>query len=310
MKRTKIDYLTHTWNPFAMKCDPVSPGCSHCWHLAMCERMAKNPNIPDDKRRAYSGEGIPILDSREFLAPQDLKKPARIGVQFMGDLFHPNIHFDLIEMIFREMELNPRHNFLILTKRPEQMRKFVYLYCYKNREEFEALGWENIWLGVSVEDQQTANERIPILLQTPANNRFISAEPLLGPIDLCNLSGSANSYYQCLKPITGSGGSNRARLDWVIAGGESGPYARPCALNWVCKLAGQCEDSRVPFFFKQWGEWMPDFCFENTYWGYQEEEKYKTRSEYNEIFYKTGKKKAGFDVMTKPERNLPEGLEL
>lgn len=116
---------------------------------------------------------------------------------------------------------------------------------------------KNVWLGVSVENQKHADERIPLLLRIPAAVRFLSCEPLLGEVDLKNLNGPAGSRYQVLEPITNCGDSNRAAIDWVICGGESGPDSRPMHPDWVRKLRDQCNRAHVPFLFKQWGSWLP-----------------------------------------------------
>jgi len=195
MNKTNIEYLTHSWNPIAMRCTPVSEGCANCWHLAMANRLAKNPVIPKDRRKAYAG-GKPVLIESEIDAPLKRKKPAIIGVNFMGDLFHPDVSDEMIDAVFSVMAqdicsplhgLNTptRHTYLVLTKRPERILE-------GHPEFFER--WPNIWLGVTCENQQTADERIPILLQIPAAVRFVSIEPMLSKIDLWfHSSGNQNS---------------------------------------------------------------------------------------------------------------------
>jgi protein gp37 len=193
----------------------------------------------------------------------------------MGDLFYYGKSFHVEEHhirqseIFKIMKGNPRHTYLLLTKRPENMAWWT--------ERF--IGWwgsipGNWWLGVSVEDQKTADERIPILLQIPAAKRFVSVEPMLGPIDVSKWL-NAICCYKCGGPLIQTqlagchtydckqcGPDRRAAevkdcLDWVILGGETGPGARPLHPDWVKSLRGQCQAVEVPFFFKGWGEWFP-----------------------------------------------------
>jgi len=181
MKKTNIQYLDYTWNPVSMRCDRVSPGCDNCWHLRMANRLAANPMMGLEKRPAYAG-GNPVMDGAELDAPLKLKKPSRIGVQFMGDLFHEKIQSAWLSGIFNVMKNCPQHTFFILTKRPKHLLNFV-----------AGLGeLDNIWFGVSVENQETADRRIPILLQCPVKHRWISAEPLLGKINIIKYLGGCN----------------------------------------------------------------------------------------------------------------------
>ncbi len=251
MNRTNIDYLTHTWNPIAMRCTPVSAGCANCWHLAMAKRLANNPSIYRDSQKAYAG-GSPYLDHIELEAPLHLKKPSRIGVQFMGDLFHESVNSEFVKEIFHVMHNSfAGDKFFVLTKRPQRMLPW-----------FNWIGriWSpwpipNVWLGVSVEDQPTADERIPILLQIPAVHRWVSVEPMLGAVDLksyfgwtgkgSGLPSPLSDTLENLKDIPG--------IDWVVLGGETGSHARPLHPDWVRSVRDQCQAAGVPFFFKSWG---------------------------------------------------------
>lgn len=230
MNKTKIEYLDYTWNPLVMRCTPVSEGCRSCWHLAMCRRLAKNPLINEDERAAYDTEP-PILVSTRLEEPLHVKKPSRIGVQFMGDLFHSDISLNFIEEIMTVIKRCQRHTFLILTKRSQRMSDML--------ETFKLWAFDNLWLGVSVENQRTAYERIPILLQIPAAKRFVSIEPMLGPIDI--YPAPMHQKDKC--------------IDWIICGGETGPEARPMHAEWVRFLRDQCQAAGVPFFFKSWGDY-------------------------------------------------------
>jgi len=252
MNKTKIEYLDYTWNPLAMRCSPVSEGCLNCWHLAMAKRLAKNPMISAEERGAYleaeGWKGSPQLRNKELEAPFHLKKPARIGVQFMGDLFHESVSSRFINSVIGIMtaEETGHHMFFILTKRPQKMRDYFknFTKCGVILSEFI----EGVYLGVSVEDQKTADERIPILLQIPVAKRFVSVEPMLGPIDLTGYRDSEKNDRQYLE-------TNIQALDWVVLGGETGPHARPLYPDWVRSLRDQCQAAGVPFFFKGWGEW-------------------------------------------------------
>jgi len=208
--------------------------------------------------------------------PLKWKTPRRVFVCSMGDLFHEDVHPYDIMRIFNVMEKAKQHTFLVLTKRPEKMLEF-----YKRLRPGNVIpgpyfsitgigeGWagspprlpDNIWLGITAENQQRANERIPILLQIPAAVRFVSVEPMLGPVDLSLSDGVdlSMSVGTGLKP----GKSYLINsLDWVICGGETGPGARPMHPDWVRSLRDQCQAAGVPFFFKQWGEyglnWLND----------------------------------------------------
>jgi protein gp37 len=260
-----IAYLDETWNPLAMRCDRVSAGCRFCWHLRMAARMACNHILCPQARAAYAG-GDPWLDETRLMTPRHWRKPRRVGVQFMGDLWHSRVTDEQINRVFAVMALCPQHTFIVLTKRPERMRDWI------NSDHSDGLGgyafshpikyglpsndvrrvvgvnrWPlpNVWLGTSVEDQQTAEERIPHLLATPAAVRFLSMEPLLGPVQL---TGDGTEY---LPDEYCSPSDPPDRIDWVICGGESGPGARPMDPAWARSLRDQCATTRVPFFFKQ-----------------------------------------------------------
>jgi protein gp37 len=236
------------------------------------------------------------LNERALDAPLRWARPRRIFVNSMSDLFHENVTDETIDRIFAVMALAPHHTFQVLTKRPDRMRRwFAETFLTGEAREFKtenrhrqvldeaeriALGpigdsdrlwtadgrhlshvqpWPlpNVWLGVSVENQEAADERIPLLRRTPAAVRFLSCEPLLGPINIrpwlvcedceCDESPLDDvAVNACGYP----------RVDWVIAGGESGPSARPMHPDWVRSLRDQCAAANVPFFFKQWGEWV------------------------------------------------------
>ncbi len=268
MNKTKIDYLDYTWNPLAMRCTPVSEGCRNCWHLAMAKRLAKNHTIDRDAQRAYSDIDGPSMNYVELEAPLHLRKSARIGVQFMGDLFHESIKREQTVEIVHIMRQSQKHTFFLLTKRPERMKNEWILACKKLNMQFSPA---NVWLGVSVEDQKTADERIPILLQIPAAHRWVSVEPMLGAVDLksylfdrpCPACEGKNSdlceYLDIENRERCVGGWIQSDMSepisWVICGGETGPGARPLDPEWVRSLRDQCIAAGIPFFFKNWGDY-------------------------------------------------------
>ena len=267
MSATKIQYLDRTWSPIKMLCHRVSAGCANCWHMRMANRMKSNPALSEDARLAYIG-GKPWLDGKELEAPLKWRKPQRVGVQFMGDLFHDDVHVDMINLVFCRMAVARQHTFLILTKRPKRMLRWFELgivgivkemMLHRSMDENERRGtpkfpWPlpNVHIGVSVEDQKTADERIPLLLQTPAAVRWISAEPLLGQVNLhafiCE-NGSMDRPEQKMSSVCEGNG----KLNWTVVGGESGPKARPCDVEWIRSIVQQCKAASVPVFVKQMG---------------------------------------------------------
>lgn len=227
MSKTDIEYLTDTWNPIAMRCDPVSPGCAHCWHLRMCARHAGNDRLPKELREARAGGPFCLME-KELTKPLRWRKPRTVGVQFMGDLFHPKVTHSQQCRVMSMIEACPRHTFLLLTKRIEGADGF---FCC---EEYGVP--ENAWLGVTVCNQQEADEKIPVLLQIPAAVRFLSLEPLLGDM--------------LIKWWLDGQHESGNRPDWVIVGPETGPGARPCKLEWIDAIVSQCCEAGVPVFVK------------------------------------------------------------
>jgi protein gp37 len=261
MQKTSIDYLTHTWNPLSMRCTPVSEGCEHCWHLRMADRLAANPNIGNAEAESYAGHDTPLVRWKELKKPITAKTPGIIGVQFMGDLFHLGVDFGMVHEVFDVMWQSPHHTFLVLTKRPERMFEFM---TQKNIQNMYSNEWplKNVWLGVSCENQARANERIPILLEIPAAVRWVSIEPMIGPVDLTNLSihspedenDPAISLDALTGRVKGPDEMMDSRLGWVVLGGETGPGARPMEGDWARSVREQCTASGVPFYFKQHGD--------------------------------------------------------
>lgn len=246
--KTKIVWTDATWNPVT-GCTKVSQGCKHCYAERDWARLVHMP--------AFSGRAFTDVACHPERLDQPLhwKKPRRIFVNSMSDLFHEDVPDEFIDQVFAVMAQSPQHTFQVLTKRPERMREYmnhpVRLNMWADAEiplvssEWGDFPLPNVWLGVSVEDQATAYERIPLLLQTPAAVRWISAEPLLGPVDLRYFN------YNYLDKLP----KGVISLDWVVVGGESGPKARPMHPDWARSLRDQCQAAGVSFLFKQWGEW-------------------------------------------------------
>lgn len=241
---TKIEWTDEVWNPVT-GCSKVSEGCKNCYAERFSHRFGwtKKPWTVGN-----ASENVKVHPGR-LEQPLQWRKPRKIFVNSMSDLFHEQVPFEFIDKVFSIMALVPQHTFQILTKRPERMKEYIAHRAAKEFSHLKHIKWPlpNVWLGVSVENQKAADERIPLLLDTPAAVRFLSCEPLLGPVDL-------------ERPVPGSRPVNGVYppwmihlLDWVIVGGESGPGARPMHPDWVRSLRDQCQQAGVPFFFKQWG---------------------------------------------------------
>lgn len=254
MGKTKIEW-THgfegrpgaTWNP-VRGCSLVSAGCTNCYAMRQAHRQ-KNGAYKGLTRLGangpvWTGDVRVVPEMMDY--PLRLRKPHMIFVNSMSDLFHESLSDESIDRIFAVMgncSEERGHVFQVLTKRPARMLEYMNTRAREawngprmNRSSFPP---NNIWLGVSVENQETADERISLLMETPAAVRWISAEPLLGLIDL-----------ESVPTMEGS-------IDWVVVGGESGPNARPMHPDWARSLRDQCVAAGVPFFFKQWGEYKP-----------------------------------------------------
>lgn len=237
--KSDIQWTDATWNPVT-GCTKVSPGCAHCY----AERITERLHGPG------SFEEI-VLHPDRLEYPLHWRRPRRVFVNSMSDLFHENVPSEFIAECFAVMGDAKQHTFQILTKRPARMKAVIEdIMCFSNCPPPA-----NIWFGVSVENQHFADERIPLLLKTPAAVRFISAEPLLGPVYLSdikerilpNMRGDNHIHIDALRCFV------PAHIDWVICGGESGPNARPMQLEWARLLRDQCKAAGVAFFFKQLG---------------------------------------------------------
>jgi protein gp37 len=270
MPDTSIEWTDAVWNP-VVGCSRVSEGCRNCYaerfaHRGMSEQH-RGLTVLSSRGPQWTGE-VRFLEEK-LGEPLRWKKPRRVFVNSMSDLFHPRVTNEEIAAVFGVMAAASKHTFQVLTKRPERMLEWfkwmdgfecdpheppasIVCEIEANNRGADAdvgcdAGWplRNVWLGVSAEDQRAADERIPLLIRTPAAVRFVSAEPLLGSIDFERVpfdwSGVRVPY-----AMTGE-------LDWVIAGGETGPGARECDLGWVRSIVRQCRDAGVACFVKQLG---------------------------------------------------------
>jgi protein gp37 len=277
---TKIEW-THrpgakgvSWNPVRARnketggvghfCVKVSEGCKYCYAARFQPRF-RNPV----RYAAQDADKVEIfLDEKVLMQPIGWKEPHTVFVCSMTDLFYAGHSDDWIDRIFAIMALCPQHTFIIPSKRPDRMHEYAINFSlartkqitdgYPSDQVIEQWPLPNVWLGTSVEDQASANDRIPLLLNTPATVRFISAEPLLGPIDFTRLDVGGVSTIDALagfysNDIAGISGKCNS-LDWVITGGESGP--NPLHPDWARSIRDQCQASGTAFFHKQNGSWI------------------------------------------------------
>lgn len=213
MSQSSIEWTEMTWNP-TTGCTKISAGCKYCYAEIMSKRLVAM-GLPK-----YAAGFKIAIHSEELARPYSWKLPRKVFVNSMSDLFHPDIPLNFIKKVFNVMDECSRHTFQVLTKRGNLLEE------YSNE-----LPWpSNVWMGVSVENKKVV-DRIDCLRSTPAKIKFLSLEPLIGPLPNLNLSG----------------------IDWVIVGGESGPKARPMKESWVIDIQQQCSKAGVAFFFKQWG---------------------------------------------------------
>lgn len=270
MGKTTIEWTDYSWNPVT-GCTPVSEGCRNCYARRIAHRLSQNPAVPHRERH----EGFRVSCWPERLEePLRWRKPRTVFVCSMGDIFHSNVPTDFIDKVLEIIAACPQHTFLMLTKRPENIEDKLY-----GGKGARVLGGgdylPNLGLGVTVENQD-AVKRILHLLKTPAAMRFVSIEPMLGPVNLTAIiipvTGPGSSQpcapetYRKINALTGDdyyldwhgrgAGHQGPKLDWVICGGETGPDARPMHPDWVRSLRDQCQSADVPFFFKSWGEWV------------------------------------------------------
>ena len=313
-----IEWTDATWNP-VVGCSLASPGCTNCYAMTMAARIERMGTAPYYAGLTQASKAGPVWTGKVATAPRHVltqplrwRKPRRIFVNSMSDLFHDSVSDETIDRVFAVMALCPQHTFQVLTKRAARMRDYFAARDPHGHQEAWAAAHEpgslpltqheveahllpitteahralygarlvpfplpNVWLGVSAEDQARADERIPELLDTPAAWRFVSLEPLLGPIDIlpwlfiythedtARLADETDDVIANPLPFRDPATTPpedicQPRLDWVIVGGESGgKSSRPMHPGWVRSLRDQCAGAEVPFFFKQWGDYLP-----------------------------------------------------
>ena len=276
--KTRIEWSDATWNPL-IGCSILSSGCTNCYAMRDAWRIQHNPKTKHYDGLTHKVNGNPVWTGEVRMVPEVLdrplswRRPRRVFVNSMSDLFHEKVPDEWIDRIFAVMALAPQHRFQVLTKRADRLHEYMTS-IQDGTNRLCGVGWRsaliegmaqrmwyerhgedpsmwlavhlplpNVWIGVSAENQLTANERLPHLEKTPAAVRFLSAEPLLGDIDLNYLHNDSIKW-----------------LDWVIVGGESGPKARPMHPQWARWLRDTCNEYGVPYFFKQWGRYRPYPC--------------------------------------------------
>ncbi|KPL67443.1 hypothetical protein SZ64_04585 [Erythrobacter sp. SG61-1L] len=281
---TAIEWTDATWNPVT-GCSVTSPGCTNCYAMKLAgtrlRNVASRAGLTRPSKAGPVWTGEVRFNEAELLKPLRWRRPRKIFVCAHGDLFHENVPDEWIDRVFAVMALCPQHTFQVLTKRSARMAS----YCDRITSATGAgaiadmmgsLGGSsgaqadflmrqaensclpNVWLGVSVEDQARADERIPYLLDTPAAVRFLSMEPLLGAVDLANIEYHPGFFINCLtgEDVDGTWPCVH-KVNWVIVGGESGRAARIMHTDWARSLRDQCAAAGVAFFLKQLGEYAP-----------------------------------------------------
>lgn len=329
--QSAIEWTETTWNPW-QGCHKVSPGCKNCYMFRDKKRYGQEPNT------------VVRSHDKTFYAPLKWQEPRQIFTCSWSDFFIEEADAWRDEA-FAIMSLTPQHTYQVLTKRPQRMLEYLDDCNWEPRiydavaQLARKMGWKkwpddgrfimrtepleflpNVWLGVSVEDQKTADERIPLLLKTPAALRWLSMEPLLGPVDLSNVRYRNPDFdesdlitmdvlrgiVEMHDTMSSSAVDDCDAIDWIVTGGESGPESRPTHPDWYRSIRDQCGKAEVPFFFKQWGEWYggpsrngDSGPFRICRGGRVEGTDYPTHPEYffmfgaDTVVQKVGKKKAG-----------------
>lgn len=242
---SKIEWTERTWNPI-VGCSKVSEGCKNCYAIRMAWRLSHNPKTADryagTVHKTCGGKanwtGVINVLSDVAMLPLQVKKPTMWFVNSMSDLFHEQLDDNTIISLFDIMRDCPQHTFQVVTKRTARAAEFLRKYSPEPLP--------NVWIGFSVENQKTANYRLPHFNLFSAAVKFVSMEPMIGPVKIEEALGETLKWH--------AGGMKNC-ISWVIVGGESGPDARPMHPDWARSLRDECTLAGVPFFFKQWGEW-------------------------------------------------------
>ena len=311
---SKIEWTEQTWNPI-IGCSKISDGCKNCYAEKMAVRLAciettqHYKHVVSNNWNGTTYFNIPALEK-----PLKRKKPTTYFVCSMGDLFHESVPFEWVDKVLKIIEKCPKHRFIILTKRAERMYdywKWVYDDAGLQFHDTVPSKDNNIIWGVTAENQEQANKRIPWLLKIPCGVRMVSCEPLLS-----NIIFSEEDSHEHYDYLTGRKFFNENqtytqnnKIDWIIVGGESGSNARPMNPEWVKNIQVQCEISNTPFFFKQWGEHIkPEQMSENLY--SEIDASVNLASAHYDDFYKVGKKKAGSLLDGKEYKQFPKILQI
>jgi len=281
---TKIEWADEVWNPVS-GCTKVSPGCANCYAERFAKRLAGRCGYPQENPFDVTFHYDRLLDVNFG------KKPKRIFVCSMSDLFHVKVPKAAIDDVLEIISANPQHNFIVLTKRPQNMDDKIYE--PETLTPIHELGGgdylPNLWLGISAENQEWFDERIGYLLDIPAAKHIVSLEPLLGPINL---------------------GEHIKKLDWVIVGGESGNFQRRCEQlikpDWVRSIRDQCLAANVPFFFKQWGTYCPYNQLTDDGYGEMEKALGSQFADRDDQLFRLGKRLAGRELDGETWNQIPE----
>jgi protein gp37 len=311
-EETRIEWADHTFNPW-IGCTKVSPACDHCYAEAQADRYWKAEGLWQGNRKRTSANNWrqPLKWNRDAAAFRERTGEApMVFCASLADVFDNQVPDEWRRDLWELINVTPKLIWLLLTKRPQNIRKMLP----PSWLEPSPYGWHNVWLGTTVENQEEADRRIPHLLAAPAAKRFLSCEPLLGPVDLsthrpcdqCHqtpyeifkgdpLCETPSAHWPsefcplCWWPNAGCDGTLRSGIDWVIAGGESGREARPSHPDWFRALRDQCAAADVPFLFKQWGEWREGMAIiDQPRGGYEH-----VHFENGAIVARVGKKAAG-----------------
>ncbi len=289
MGDTKIEWVEKVWNPVT-GCQKISPGCKNCYAAVYAHRFWNWKKFIND---SYNGRKNQV-NVRPFTEvqchpdrldhPAKWKRPRTIFVCSMGDLFHEDVPFHFIDDVFDVMAKNDQHIYLILTKRVDQLANYLS-YDQKWNKEL----WPHVWFGASIENQHAWDDRALVLKNLPFLNRFVSIEPLIDPVDMA----------------FGHDTDIGSWLHWVIAGGETGYGSRPMHPSWIKSLKTQCMDEVIPFFFKGWGNWIPDSGYEDK----SGETRVVWNDQYphvgGQLMVRVSKKKAGFLIDGKEWSQFP-----
>lgn len=265
MAQTSIEWADASWNSVT-GCTKTSEGCQHCYAERMARRLAGRYGYPKlyrpgpDNTVIWDGDPFKVTFHPDRLEePLKWKKPRKTFICSMSDLFHPDVKDEWRHQILDITHKAPQHIYIVLTKRPEIMQGYFHnariwgsdgTIMTVQDKHFPVIRWDRLCLGISIENQKRAEERLPYLLNTPALTRLISYEPALGPIDIKKILhayGTAENISFAFN----------TRIHWIICGGESGQGARPMSPEWARGVRDFCRDANIPFFFKQWGAWAP-----------------------------------------------------